>query len=60
MNKARQQLLAKIIKEEQLQKLAQDSIAAVEEGTTQEGERAAEHIFDQLLNKIMNEFDSES
>lgn len=60
MNKARQQLLAKIIKEEQLQKLAQDGIAAVEEGTTQEGERAAEHIFDQLLNKIMNEFDSES
>ena len=60
MSKARKQLLAKIIKEEQLQKLAQDGLATIQEGTTEEGERAAQQLFDQLLNKIMNEFDSES
>jgi hypothetical protein len=58
MNKARKQIIAKIIKEDNLSKIAQEAIESVQQGDPQEGERVAEQIFDQLMEGIKTRIDS--
>lgn len=58
MSDTRKQILSRVIQEAELQKLAQQTVDSVQEGTSQEGELLADQIFDKLLEGIQNEIES--